>query len=86
MLNCICKFIVNGKGEQLMKKFLALLLSLVMMFSCLGVAASAESANLADLVGDVDFAKALENFNADGMELPEEYLDENYQYDMEALL
>ena len=86
MLNCICKFIVNGKGEQLMKKFLALLLSLVMMFSCLGVAASAESANLADLVGDVDFAKALKNFNADGMKLPEEYLDENYQYDMEALL
>lgn len=69
-----------------MKKFLALLLSLVMIVSSLAVAASAESAGIADMVGDIDFAKALENFNADGMELPEEYLDENFEYDMEELL
>ncbi|MGN1195028.1 MAG: hypothetical protein ACI4SB_06055 [Acutalibacteraceae bacterium] len=69
-----------------MKKFIALLLSLVMVVSSLGVLASAESASLADLVGDVDFAQALENFNADGMELPDEYLDENFEYDMEELL
>lgn len=69
-----------------MKKFLAVLLSLVMLVSSFTVAASAETGSIADMVGDVDFEEALKNFNADGMELPEEYLDENYQYDMEALL
>lgn len=69
-----------------MKKFLALLLSLIMIVSSLGIAASAESASIADMVGDLDFAEALENFNADGMQLPEEYLDEDFQYDMEELL
>ena len=69
-----------------MKKFLALLLSLVMVLSSFGVLASAEGTSIGDLVGDVNFEEALNNFNADGMVLPEDYLDENYQYDMEALL
>ena len=86
MLNCICKFIVNGKGELHMKKFIALLLSLVMILSSFGVLASAETGSIGDLVDDINFEEALKNFNADGMELPEDYLDENYQYDMEALL
>lgn len=69
-----------------MKKLLAVLLSLVMLVSSFTVAVSAETGSIADMVGDVDFEEALKNFNADGMELPEEYLDEKYQYDMEALL
>ncbi|MGN1442553.1 MAG: hypothetical protein ACI4XE_01785 [Acutalibacteraceae bacterium] len=69
-----------------MKKFIALLLSLVMILSSFAVSVSAESGSIGDLVGDINFEEALKNFNADGMELPEDYLDENYQYDMEALL
>ena len=69
-----------------MKKFIALLLSLVMILSSFAVSASAETGSIGDLVDDINFEEALKDFNADGMELPEDYLDENYQYDMEALL
>ena len=71
---------------MLMKKFIALLLSLVMILSSFAVSASAETGSIGDLVDDINFEEALKDFNADGMELPEDYLDENYQYDMEALL
>lgn len=82
-----------------MKKLLCLVLSLVLALSSLGTVALAagESGgtgdfgfNLSDLVTDkineIDFQKALENYNFDDSVLPKDYYGEDGQYDIEALI
>lgn len=83
-----------------MKKILCVVLSLILVVSSLGTVAFAagDSGNgtgdfgfdLSELVtekiNEVDFQKALENYNFDGSALPEDYYGEDGQYDIEALI
>ena len=83
-----------------MKKLFCVVLSLILAVSSLGTIALAADDNgntigdfgydlsglITDKIKEIDFQKALKNYNFDGSALPEDYLGEDGQYDIESLV
>lgn len=81
-----------------MKKLLCVVLSLILAVSSFGtVALAADGSGVGDFgfdlselvtdkINEIDFQKALEDYNFDDSVLPEDYYGEDGQYDIEALI